>query len=104
MLSKALGSDELVDALERIRDGEVLTVGGPEDAESAGAWPAQAIGLTEREAEIIALITQACATRRSPTVVPEHQHGEVLHPRAYRKMGVTSRSQAVLWAVDHGLG
>ena len=103
VLSKALASADLVGALERIRDGEVLMVGGPEDAESAGAWPAQTIGLTEREAEIIALITQGLRNEEiadrmylSINTVKSYIRG------AYRKMGVTSRSHAVLWGVDNG--
>ena len=33
---------------------------------------------------------------RAPRL-PEHQHGQDLHPAAYRKIGVTNRAQAVAW-------
>ncbi len=103
VLSKALISEELVAALERIRDGEILMVGGPPNAESPGVWPAQTIGLTEREAEIVALITQGMRNEE----IAERLYLSINTVKsyirsAYRKMGVDSRSHAVLWGVDHG--
>jgi two-component system, NarL family, response regulator LiaR len=103
VLSKALHSDELVGALERIRDGEILMVGGPQDAESRGTWPAQATGLTEREAEIIALITQGLRNDEIADALYLSKNTVKSYIRsAYRKMNVESRSHAVLWGVDHG--
>ncbi len=103
VLSKALGSGDLVDALERIRDGEVLTIEGPDDAQSPGAWPARTFGLTEREAEIVALITRGLRNEE----IADRSYLSINTVKsyirsAYRKMGVSSRSQAILWAVDHG--
>jgi two-component system, NarL family, response regulator LiaR len=103
VLSKALHSDELVGALERIRDGEILMVGGPQDAESRGTWPAQATGLTEREAEIIALITQGLRNDEIADALYLSKNTVKSYIRsAYRKINVESRSRAVLWGVDHG--
>jgi DNA-binding NarL/FixJ family response regulator len=103
VLSKALVPEQLVGALERIRDGEILMLGGALEAESSGTWPAQDLGLTEREAGILALITQGLRNE-------EIAHRSYLSINtvksyirsAYRKMGVESRSQAILWGVDHG--
>jgi two-component system, NarL family, response regulator LiaR len=103
VLSKALVPEQLVGALERIRDGEILMLGGAQNAESSGTWPAQDLGLTEREAGILALITQGLRNE-------EIAHRSYLSINtvksyirsAYRKMGVESRSQAILWGVDHG--
>jgi len=103
VLSKALVPEQLVGALERIRDGEILMLGGGQEAESSGTWPAQDLGLTEREAGILALITQGLRNE-------EIAHRSYLSINtvksyirsAYRKMGVESRSQAILWGVDHG--
>ena len=103
VLSKALVPEQLVGALERIRDGEILMLGGALDAESSGTWPARDLGLTEREAGILALITQGLRNE-------EIAHRSYLSINtvksyirsAYRKMGVESRSQAILWGVDHG--
>ena len=103
VLSKALHSEELVGALERIRDGEILMVGGPQDAESRGTWPAQATGLTEREAEIIALITQGLRNDEIADALYLSKNTVKSYIRsAYRKINVESRSRAVLWGVDHG--
>ena len=41
VLSKALVPEQLVGALERIRDGEILMLGGALEAESSGTWPAR---------------------------------------------------------------
>jgi DNA-binding CsgD family transcriptional regulator len=76
----------------------------PERAEVVGGdWPGRAEGLTHREAEVVALITQglsnqdvAARTFLSINSVKSYIRG------AYRKMGVTTRSQAVLWGVAHG--
>ena len=59
--------------------------------------------LTDREAEILALITQgksnaevAATTFLSPNTVKSYIR------TIYRKIDVTSRTQAVLWGVRHG--
>ena len=57
VLSKSLSPEELVGALERIRDGEFLVLTGSGKNESDGEWPARKLGLSEREAEIVSLIT-----------------------------------------------
>ena len=104
-LSKSVPARELVDALERIRQGE--TVVHPQAPRSAslvaGDWPGREEGLTPRESEVLALITRglsneqvATTTRLSPNSVKSYIRG------AYRKIGVSSRTQAVLWALDHG--
>ena len=69
----------------------------------AGDWPGREEGLTPRESEVLALITRglsneqvATTTRLSPNSVKSYIRG------AYRKIGVSSRTQAVLWALDHG--
>jgi DNA-binding NarL/FixJ family response regulator len=60
-------------------------------------------GLTDRESEILALITQghsnaevATLTHLSPNTVKSYIR------TIYRKIDVTSRTQAVLWGVRHG--
>jgi DNA-binding CsgD family transcriptional regulator len=66
-------------------------------------WPGRAEGLTDREAEILALITQgrgnaeiAAMTYLSPNTIKSYIRS------VYRKIGVSSRTQAVLWGVHHG--
>jgi DNA-binding CsgD family transcriptional regulator len=66
-------------------------------------WPGKALGLTDRESEVLALITQgrsnaevAAHTYLSPNTVKSYIRS------IYRKIGVESRTQAVLWGVAHG--
>jgi DNA-binding NarL/FixJ family response regulator len=104
-LSKALPARDLVAALEQVHRGEVVISDPPGRARSAIGldWPGRGEGLTDREAEILALITQgknnadvARLTFLSPNTVKSYIRV------IYRKIGVTSRTQAVLWGVDNG--
>ena len=75
----------------------------PADEPVAGDWPGREFGLTAREAEIIALITQGLSNQE----IAERSYLSINSVKtyirtAYRKMGVGSRSQAVLWGVNHG--
>lgn len=104
-LSKTMTADELVDAVERIDRGETVVSPRPAGRGTARTdWPGRSDGLTEREAEIMAFITQgrtnleiAALTYLSINSVKSHIRN------AYRKTGVTSRTHAVLWGVEHGL-
>ena len=66
-------------------------------------WPGREEGLTERESEIMALITQGKSNAEIAAMTYLSINSIKTHIRnAYRKTGVASRSQAVLWGVDHG--
>lgn len=104
-LDKRLTAEELVDALERIHQGEVVaTLDYPSSPDvDTGDWPGRVFGLSPREAEVIALITQglgndeiARRTYMSINTVKSYIRS------AYRKLGVDSRTRAVLWGVDNG--
>ena len=104
-LSKALPARELVAALERVHAGERVFSEVPARARSASGlnWPGRTEGLTDREAEILALITQgksnaevAALTYLSPNTVKSYIRS------VYRKIQAGSRTQAVLWGVEHG--
>ncbi len=104
-LSKALPARELVDALEAIHGGETVISDPPFRARSINGlnWPGRSEGLTDRESEILALITQgksnaevAKLTYLSPNTVKSYIR------TIYRKIDVASRTQAVLWGVRHG--
>ncbi|WP_068430493.1 response regulator transcription factor [Piscicoccus intestinalis] len=106
-LSKGLSARDLADALARVDAGELLfpEKPGPE-AEAAPAsddYPGRAQGLTCREAEVVALITQGLSNaeiaRRSYLSINSVKS---YIRTAYRKMGVERRSQAVAWAYEHG--
>jgi DNA-binding NarL/FixJ family response regulator len=104
-LSKALPARELVEALEAIHGGDMVISDPPFRARSSPGlnWPGRSEGLTDRESEILALITQgksnaevAKLTYLSPNTVKSYIR------TIYRKIEVTSRTQAVLWGVRHG--
>jgi DNA-binding NarL/FixJ family response regulator len=104
-LSKTLSARELVAALESVHAGETVVSSPPPRARSAPGldWPGRAEGLTDREAEILALITQGMSnaeiaglTFLSPNTVKSYIR------TVYRKIGAGSRTQAVLWGVRNG--
>ena len=104
VLSKGLGARELVDGLERIHHGTplALTPPRPEHRRSL-EWPGRREGLTPRESEIIALITQGLTNQAIADLTYLSINSVKSYIRtAYRRMSVTSRSQAVLWGVQHG--
>ena len=60
-------------------------------------------GLTPREAEILALITQGLSNQEIAARAFLSINSVKTYIRtAYRKINVASRSQAVLWGVDNG--
>lgn len=104
-LSKTLPARELVAALEAVHAGATIFSEPPPRVRSAVGqdWPGRGEGLSDRESEILALITQgksngevATLTYLSPNTVKSYIR------TIYRKIDVGSRTQAVLWGVDHG--
>ena len=104
-ISKTLPARELVAALEAVHAGEtVISDVPPRTRSSVGLdWPGRGEGLSDRESEILALITQgksnaevAALTYLSPNTVKSYIR------TIYRKIEVSSRTQAVLWGVNHG--
>jgi DNA-binding NarL/FixJ family response regulator len=104
-LSKTFPARELVAALEAVHSGDIVISEVAARVRSAPGldWPGRGEGLSDREAEILALITQgksnadvARLTYLSPNTVKSYIR------TIYRKLGVGSRTQAVLWGVKHG--
>jgi NarL family two-component system response regulator LiaR len=103
-VSKWLPARRLIWNLLQIAEGRVVVDawnGQPEDAgrPKADKWP-----LTHRETEVLSMIASGLANREiaertnlSINSVKSYIRG------AYAKIEVTSRSQAVLWAIQHGL-
>lgn len=104
-LSKTLPAAELVAAILAVHEGEVVVSDQSRRGPSAPGldWPGRREGITDRESEILALITQglsnaevATLTYLSPNTVKSYIRS------VYRKIGATSRTQAVLYGVNHG--
>ena len=104
-LSKVLTGPEIVAALERVMRGEIVILPGDSETsvDGAGDWPGRSAGLTPREAEILALITQGLSNEEIAKRAFLSINSVKTYIRtAYRKINVASRSQAVLWGVDNG--
>jgi DNA-binding NarL/FixJ family response regulator len=104
-LSKALSARDLVAALQAVHAGDIVISEAPTRARSINGldWPGRGEGLTDRESEILALITQGLSnadvarlTYLSPNTVKSYIRA------IYRKIEVGSRTQAVLWGIRNG--
>ena len=104
-LSKSLSAAELVSGIEQIAAGQRVTdTGSGLPLMGPDQWPAKEAGLSPRESEILGLIVQGLSNEQiadqcylSPNTVKTYVRS------AYRKMGVTSRAQAVACGIEHGL-
>ena len=66
-------------------------------------WPGRSEGLTARESETLALITQGKSNAEVAANMFLSTNSVKSYIRStYRKIGVTSRTQAVLWGIEHG--
>jgi two-component system, NarL family, response regulator LiaR len=103
-LSKGLSAVELVEALEAIHCGGPVPSPDVEDhAVGAGDWPGREAGLTPREAEILALIVRGLSNQEIAEAIFLSINSVKTYIRtAYRKIGVTRRQLAVIWALQHG--
>lgn len=104
-LSKVLTGPQVVAALERVVAGEIVVLSGDLEASDGGAgdWPGREAGLSPREAEIIALITQGLSNQEIADRVYLGLNTIKTYIRTgYRKIGVTRRAQAVLWGTQNG--
>ncbi len=104
-LSKGLPGPELAAALVATHEGEkvVADVGAVGRPEVGRLWPGRDMGLTEREAEVLAHISQGKRTREIAEALYLSINSIKTHTQhLYRKIGVTSRTEAALWGVDHG--
>ena len=104
-LSKTLPAHELVVALEAIHAGDTVVSAPPDTTRLAVGldWPGRSEGLTDRESEILALITQGKSNAEVAATAFLSMNSVKAYIRsAYRKIGVKSRTQAVLWGVEHG--
>ena len=105
VLSKSLGGAELVDALERIWAGQSVISPPEVDDEDVreGDWPGKEHGLTPRQSEMIVLIVAGLNNNEIAQRCYLSLNSVKSYIRAaYRTMGVDSRSQAILWGVEHG--
>lgn len=105
-LSKQLTGLQLVETLEQIHRGETvvdLTEDDPDDNDSERTWPGAEHGITERESEILVLIVGGLSNQEVADYLYLSINTIKTYIRsAYRRIGAQSRSQAMLWGIDHG--
>ena len=107
LLVRELSAEEVVTAIRALRAGHhgrfVFVPYAPTRASSAA--PSRPQGLTERELEVLELITQGHTNDEIARRLFLSINSVKSYIRTgYRKIGATRRPQAVLWGVEHGLG
>lgn len=94
-VSMSKHSPELVSAIELIADGKPL--------EEHQDWIGQEAGLSPREVEVLSLVTQGMSNQEISDRLFLTINTLKSHIRqAYKKIGVSSRAQAVAWCLQHG--
>jgi two-component system, NarL family, response regulator LiaR len=112
-LGKGLDGRRLAEGIVAVHRGEDVVArsaadpdaADPDPAEDTGVrrWPGQAAGLTERESEVLALITQGRSTRDIGAALYIGVNSVKTHTqKVFRKIGVSTRTEAALWGIDHG--
>lgn len=114
-LSKELEAARLVELIEKIAEGVVvrpafsaeeraqLALADEEPALQLGSWPGREHGLTPRESEMVALITQGLSNKEIAARAYLSINSVKTHVRtAYAKIGARNRAQAVTWGMQHG--
>jgi DNA-binding NarL/FixJ family response regulator len=101
-VAKDLPAHDLVVALEKVHLGERIVAVALRHRTEANAT--RAVGLTPRETHVVSLIAAGVPNKEIARRLGLSMNTVKSHIRtAYRSMGVTSRTQAVLWAVEHGV-
>ncbi len=114
-VSKRSSALQLVEAVEQVHAGqkvappnvdlytEETAAEAPHAGGVVGRWPGDELGLTPRESEILALICQGLSNNEITDRTFIGLNTVKTHIRAlYRKIGVGSRTQAVVWGHQHG--
>jgi DNA-binding NarL/FixJ family response regulator len=107
-IAKSLPARQLVEALERIGQGDPVVSVPPQPGDPASVqveWSREQAGLTPREADVLDLIAAGWSNAQIAASLQVSINSVKSYVRSsYRKIGATSRSQAVLWGIAQGLG
>jgi two-component system, NarL family, response regulator LiaR len=101
VLAKTLPATALVAALEAIARGEQVVDDGFSGSNGRAAVREAAL-LTDREAEVLALLATGLSNREIAATLYLSENTVRTHLKSvFRKLGVTNRSRAVAWAIAH---
>lgn len=105
-LSKSLTAAQLVAALHQVHAGVTVVSPSTRTSRVVGSdWPGREEGLTAREAEVLSLITTGLSNADIASRMSLSPNSIKSYVRSgYRKIDVTTRSQAVLWGISRGMG
>jgi NarL family two-component system response regulator LiaR len=99
LIAKSLPAEELVDALVAVASGHFVDTGSFRGG-TGGQWPGSQWGLTGRESEVLAMLATGLPNRAIGDELFVSENTVRTHLKAvFRKLGVTSRSQAVARAL-----
>lgn len=105
-LSKELPAARLVEALVDIHQGKKVPKPAAKKEPIAvvgGDWPGREEGITQRESEVLALIVQGLSNAEIASRTHLSINSVKTYIRScYRRIGAENRTQAALWAVEHG--
>lgn len=105
-LSKSLPAEQIVESIVAVHAGHVVVSPSPEGTSTIGGdWPGREEGLTAREAEVLTLIAMGLSNQEiaDKTILSINSVKSYIRS-AYRRIGVDSRSKAVLWGLARGMG
>jgi NarL family two-component system response regulator LiaR len=102
---KGASVDELIEVVTAAHEGRSLeSAEHPEETADTAGWPGQDLGLSHREAEILAFIVLGLTNQEIADGAFLSVNTVKTYVRtAYRKIGVTRRTQAVAWGIEHRL-
>jgi DNA-binding NarL/FixJ family response regulator len=103
---KGVSAEALVEAVVAAHEGRPLSVPRPATEDGAmPSWPGQEFGLSAREAEMLTFLARGLTNHQiaARSFLSVNTVKTYLRT-AYVKIGAASRSQAVAWAIRHGLG
>lgn len=103
-IAKGLPASALVAALLSVHRGDSTCHLDEAGAKViSGDWPGREEGLTQRESEVLALITQGLSNAEVADRAGVSINSVKTYIRScYRRIGVTTRAQAAVWGVSHG--
>ncbi len=97
----SVGVEELLDTVSRVASGTALEEESP--ADRAASHELRVAGLSERESQVLDLIASGLSNDEIARRLYVSINTVKTYVRtSYRKIGVTTRSQAVSWRIRHG--